>query len=142
MQIINKDNVQERNREANGYIISGGIVVVLESAVIPDGSILWYVWTTWLSFFYFSIWLKQNVYWHFLEEWVISMPLGMSLNMQLTIKFNSFSDFLQLWTFDTFHTFYILKLSYMCKLCLTNDHILGLRKGTNFFPKLVKGLFN
>jgi len=45
MQIINKDNVQESNREANGYIISGGIVVVLESAVIPDGSILWYVWT-------------------------------------------------------------------------------------------------
>jgi glucose-1-phosphate adenylyltransferase len=40
MQIINKDNVQESNREANGYIISGGIVVVLESAVIPDGSIL------------------------------------------------------------------------------------------------------
>ncbi|KAJ6734042.1 GLUCOSE-1-PHOSPHATE ADENYLYLTRANSFERASE-RELATED [Salix koriyanagi] len=40
VMIINKDNVQESNREANGYIISGGIVVVLESAVIPDGSIL------------------------------------------------------------------------------------------------------
>ncbi|XP_011005251.1 PREDICTED: glucose-1-phosphate adenylyltransferase small subunit, chloroplastic/amyloplastic-like isoform X2 [Populus euphratica] len=40
VMIINKDNVQESNREANGYIISGGIVVVLESAAIPDGSIL------------------------------------------------------------------------------------------------------
>lgn len=40
VMIINKDNVQECNREADGYIISGGIVVVLESAVIPDGSIL------------------------------------------------------------------------------------------------------
>ncbi|XP_062150327.1 LOW QUALITY PROTEIN: inactive glucose-1-phosphate adenylyltransferase small subunit 2, chloroplastic [Alnus glutinosa] len=38
--IINKDNVQEGNNEANGYVISGGIVVVLPSAVIPDGSIL------------------------------------------------------------------------------------------------------
>lgn len=40
VQIINKDNVQEGNNEANGYVISGGIVVVLPSAVIPDGSIL------------------------------------------------------------------------------------------------------
>ncbi|KAK9287910.1 hypothetical protein L1049_016354 [Liquidambar formosana] len=40
VMIINKGNVQEGNREANGYIISGGIVVVLRSAVIPDGSIL------------------------------------------------------------------------------------------------------
>ncbi|KAJ0092456.1 hypothetical protein Patl1_27121 [Pistacia atlantica] len=39
-QIINRDNVQEGDREANGYIISGGIVVVLEGALIPDGSIL------------------------------------------------------------------------------------------------------
>ncbi|GAV67162.1 NTP_transferase domain-containing protein, partial [Cephalotus follicularis] len=38
--IINKDDVQEGEREANGYIISGGIVVVLQGAVIPDGSIL------------------------------------------------------------------------------------------------------
>nr|XP_023912463.1 inactive glucose-1-phosphate adenylyltransferase small subunit 2, chloroplastic [Quercus suber] len=38
--IINKDNVQEGNNEANGFIISGGIVVVLCSAVIPDGSIV------------------------------------------------------------------------------------------------------
>lgn len=40
MQIINKDNVQEGNNEANGFIISGGIVVILRSAVIPDGTIV------------------------------------------------------------------------------------------------------
>ncbi|KAI3982452.1 hypothetical protein MKX01_010486 [Papaver californicum] len=38
--ITNKDNVQEGNREALGHIISGGIVIVLRNAVIPDGSIL------------------------------------------------------------------------------------------------------
>ncbi|KAF2325634.1 hypothetical protein GH714_031499 [Hevea brasiliensis] len=40
VMIINKDKVQEGSREANGYIISEGIVVVLQNAVIPDGSIL------------------------------------------------------------------------------------------------------
>lgn len=40
VMIINKDNVQEGNMEANGYIISGGIVVIIRSAVIPDGTIL------------------------------------------------------------------------------------------------------
>ncbi|KAK4387865.1 Inactive glucose-1-phosphate adenylyltransferase small subunit, chloroplastic [Sesamum angolense] len=40
VMIVNKDSVQEGNMEANGYIISGGIVVVIRSAVIPDGSIL------------------------------------------------------------------------------------------------------
>ncbi|KAK8594286.1 hypothetical protein V6N13_126095 [Hibiscus sabdariffa] len=39
-QIINKDNVEEGDREANGYIISGKIMVVLRSAEIPDDSIL------------------------------------------------------------------------------------------------------
>ncbi|KAL0432836.1 UNVERIFIED_CONTAM: Inactive glucose-1-phosphate adenylyltransferase small subunit, chloroplastic [Sesamum latifolium] len=34
VMIINKDSVQEGNMEANGYIISGGIVVVIRSAVI------------------------------------------------------------------------------------------------------------
>ncbi|KAG6732960.1 hypothetical protein I3842_01G203000 [Carya illinoinensis] len=38
--IINKDNVREGNNEANGYMISEGIVVVLHSAVIPNGSII------------------------------------------------------------------------------------------------------
>ncbi|GLT66080.1 hypothetical protein SLA2020_384710 [Shorea laevis] len=40
VMIINRDNVQEGDREAEGYIISGGIVVVLRSAEIPHGSIL------------------------------------------------------------------------------------------------------
>lgn len=40
MQIINKDNVQEGDREASGYIIREGVVVVIRSAVIPDGTIL------------------------------------------------------------------------------------------------------
>ncbi|KAK4482601.1 hypothetical protein RD792_009765 [Penstemon davidsonii] len=40
VMIINKDNVQDRNMEANGYIISGGIIVIIRSAIIPDGSIL------------------------------------------------------------------------------------------------------
>ncbi|KAK8315794.1 hypothetical protein V6Z11_D01G267000 [Gossypium hirsutum] len=40
VKIINKDNVEEGDREANGYIISGRIMVVLRSAEIPDNSIL------------------------------------------------------------------------------------------------------
>ncbi|KAF2325638.1 hypothetical protein GH714_031549 [Hevea brasiliensis] len=40
VMIINMDKVQEGSREAKGYIISEGIVVVLQNAVIPDGSIL------------------------------------------------------------------------------------------------------
>ncbi|KAK2974335.1 hypothetical protein RJ640_018042, partial [Escallonia rubra] len=40
VMIINNDSVQEGNNEANGYIITAGIVVILRSAVIPDGSIL------------------------------------------------------------------------------------------------------
>lgn len=40
LQIINKDNVQEGEMEENGYIISGGIIVIIRSAVIPDGTIL------------------------------------------------------------------------------------------------------
>ncbi|XP_044466978.1 inactive glucose-1-phosphate adenylyltransferase small subunit 2, chloroplastic isoform X2 [Mangifera indica] len=40
VMIINKDNVHEGDREGNGYIISGGIVVVLQGALIPDGTIL------------------------------------------------------------------------------------------------------
>ncbi|OAY51353.1 inactive glucose-1-phosphate adenylyltransferase small subunit 2, chloroplastic isoform X2 [Manihot esculenta] len=40
VMIINKEKVREGNREANGFIISEGIVVVLQNAVIPDGSIL------------------------------------------------------------------------------------------------------
>ncbi|XP_077210962.1 glucose-1-phosphate adenylyltransferase small subunit 1, chloroplastic/amyloplastic-like isoform X2 [Tasmannia lanceolata] len=40
VKIVNIDNVKEGDREAYGYIISEGIVIVLRSAVIPDGSIL------------------------------------------------------------------------------------------------------
>ncbi|KAL6527178.1 hypothetical protein OROGR_016268 [Orobanche gracilis] len=40
VMIINKDSVVEGNMEANGYIISGGITVIIRSAVIPDGSII------------------------------------------------------------------------------------------------------
>lgn len=40
VQIINKDNVQEGDDEANGYVIREGIVIVLRNAVIPDGTIL------------------------------------------------------------------------------------------------------
>ncbi|KAK4857342.1 hypothetical protein QYF36_027071 [Acer negundo] len=40
VKIINKDNVQEADREANGYIVSGGIVVLLRAAQIADGTIL------------------------------------------------------------------------------------------------------
>ncbi|XP_073119581.1 inactive glucose-1-phosphate adenylyltransferase small subunit 2, chloroplastic [Henckelia pumila] len=40
VMIINKDNVEEANKEADGYIITGGIVVITRSAAISDGSII------------------------------------------------------------------------------------------------------
>ncbi|BAZ66503.1 MAG: glucose-1-phosphate adenylyltransferase [Pelatocladus maniniholoensis HA4357-MV3] len=40
VQIINKDNVQEAERETQGFYIRSGIVVVLKNAVIPDGTII------------------------------------------------------------------------------------------------------
>ncbi|MEM9148888.1 MAG: glucose-1-phosphate adenylyltransferase [Cyanobacteria bacterium P01_F01_bin.3] len=40
VQIINKDNVDEIEREAEGYYIRSGIVVILKNAVIPDGTII------------------------------------------------------------------------------------------------------
>ncbi|OMO97715.1 Nucleotidyl transferase [Corchorus olitorius] len=40
VKIINKDNVEEGVRESDGFIISGGIVVVLRSAQILDDTIL------------------------------------------------------------------------------------------------------
>lgn len=39
-QIINRDNVEESNREAEGYVIREGIIVILRNAVIPDDSII------------------------------------------------------------------------------------------------------
>ncbi len=40
VKIINKDNVQEAERESQGFYIRSGIVVVLKGAVIPDGTII------------------------------------------------------------------------------------------------------
>ncbi|MDW8202242.1 MAG: glucose-1-phosphate adenylyltransferase [Cyanobacteriota bacterium SKYGB_h_bin112] len=40
VQIVNKDNVQEADRESQGFYIRSGIVVVLKNAVIPDGTII------------------------------------------------------------------------------------------------------
>ena len=40
VQIINKDRVEEANRESQGFYIRSGIVVVLKNAIIPDGTII------------------------------------------------------------------------------------------------------
>ncbi|MCS6814411.1 MAG: glucose-1-phosphate adenylyltransferase [Cyanobacteria bacterium] len=40
VQIVTKDNVQEADRESQGFYIRSGIVVVLKNAVIPDGTII------------------------------------------------------------------------------------------------------
>ncbi len=40
VQIINKDRVQEADRESEGFYIRSGIVVVMKNAVIPDGTII------------------------------------------------------------------------------------------------------
>jgi glucose-1-phosphate adenylyltransferase len=40
VQIINKDRVQDVNREEQGYCICNGIVVVVKNAVIPDNTII------------------------------------------------------------------------------------------------------
>jgi glucose-1-phosphate adenylyltransferase len=40
VQIINKDRVQDINREDQGYCICNGIVVVVKNAVIPDNTII------------------------------------------------------------------------------------------------------
>jgi glucose-1-phosphate adenylyltransferase len=40
VQIVNKDNIQEAERENQGFYIRNGIVVVLKNAVIPDGTII------------------------------------------------------------------------------------------------------
>lgn len=40
VQIINKDNVQEADREELGFYIRSGIVVVLKNAVIADGTVI------------------------------------------------------------------------------------------------------
>jgi glucose-1-phosphate adenylyltransferase len=40
VKIINKDNVQEADRENQGFYIRSGIVVILKGAVIPDGTVI------------------------------------------------------------------------------------------------------
>jgi glucose-1-phosphate adenylyltransferase len=38
--IVNKDRVEEANRESEGFLIRGGIVVVLKNATIHDGTVI------------------------------------------------------------------------------------------------------
>lgn len=40
VMIVNKECIEESNREELGYYIRGGIVVVLKNAVIPDGTVI------------------------------------------------------------------------------------------------------
>jgi len=40
VQIVNKDRVQEADRESLGFYIRSGIVVTLKGAIIPDGTII------------------------------------------------------------------------------------------------------
>ncbi len=40
VQIINKDRVEEAEREKQGFFIRNGIVVVIKNAVIPDGMVI------------------------------------------------------------------------------------------------------
>jgi glucose-1-phosphate adenylyltransferase len=37
---VNKDHVEEADRESLGFYIRNGIVVTLKGAVIPDGTII------------------------------------------------------------------------------------------------------
>lgn len=39
-KIINTANIQEANKEEDGYVIRDGIVVVIKSSVFPDGTII------------------------------------------------------------------------------------------------------
>lgn len=40
VQIINKDNVEDAEREEQGFYIRNGIIVVIKGAVIPDGTVI------------------------------------------------------------------------------------------------------
>jgi glucose-1-phosphate adenylyltransferase len=40
VQIINKDHVEEADRESNGFHIINGIVVIHKNAVVPDGTVI------------------------------------------------------------------------------------------------------
>ena len=38
--IVNKENIEESNREDDGFYIRNGIVVVIKNAIIPDGTVI------------------------------------------------------------------------------------------------------
>ncbi|GAA6616736.1 glucose-1-phosphate adenylyltransferase [Scytonema sp. NUACC26] len=40
VHIVNKDNIQEAEKESQGFYIRSGIIVVLKNAVIPDGTVI------------------------------------------------------------------------------------------------------
>ncbi len=40
VQIVNKDHVEEAEREAQGFYIRNGITVIIKNALIPDGTII------------------------------------------------------------------------------------------------------
>lgn len=40
VQIVNKDHVEEADREDLGFMIRSGIVVVVKGAVIPDNTVI------------------------------------------------------------------------------------------------------
>lgn len=40
VQIINKDGVQEANREEQGWVIKDGITIIIKDSTIPDGTII------------------------------------------------------------------------------------------------------
>ncbi len=40
VMIVNKENVEEANREELGFLIRSGIVVVIKNALIPDGTVI------------------------------------------------------------------------------------------------------
>ncbi|MGF1497197.1 MAG: glucose-1-phosphate adenylyltransferase [Elainellaceae cyanobacterium] len=40
VQILNKDHIEEADREDQGFFIRSGVIVVLKNAVIPDGTII------------------------------------------------------------------------------------------------------
>jgi glucose-1-phosphate adenylyltransferase len=40
VRIINKDRIEEAQREEHGFYIRNGIVVVLKNAIIPDGTVI------------------------------------------------------------------------------------------------------
>ena len=39
-QIVNKDGIEEANKESEGFYIRSGIVTVLRNAEVPNGTVL------------------------------------------------------------------------------------------------------